>query len=568
MNISTKLNLGSLTFSAIVAIALIYILLNVRATSDISKVQQGFVNDQLSAIQRQEELRNQQTIERKHLSLINNIDREFRDLRAWLLDLSVSWLNEAEDNANSSLDRVKILLIELAKVDADLAQILEQKIDNLVEIMFEAVDTYVDDNRVKGNSLVADARILVSEIDALISEFDQQSEVRYHDIFEKAAKAGKVVTDSGNKVKQAADRVVEKNADLLNIAILILVVMIVLSALFAYLMRRELCIPINRLRTTVENIQQESDLTVRFEVRSMDEIGVTGTSFNLMMDDFSSIVSQVSDSCIELDRAITNLVELMQVAKEGVIKQQKATEQVATAITEMATTVQGVAENTENASLSTSEAQGAATKGRNMVDNSISETHELSDLINKANDAILDVNKYSTEIGSVLDVIGSISEQTNLLALNAAIEAARAGEAGRGFAVVADEVRTLAQRTQESTSEINNIIANLQSGTQNAVNMMSEGNKEASHVSEQAENTGVSFEIIEKKINEINDLNTMISTSAEEQSMVADDINHNIVDINDSFTSTTEAVESTMSASENILKLSHHLASLVKQFKV
>ena len=293
-----------------------------------------------------------------------------------------------------------------------------------------------------------------------------------------------------------------------------------------------------------------------------------GTAFNLMMEQFASIVSQVSDACLELDEAISNLVNLMQQAKDGVLKQQQATEQVATAITEMATTVQGVAENTEQATHSTGEAQDAATQGREMVDSSISETQELSKLISRADQAIQDVEKFSNDIGSVLDVIGSISDQTNLLALNAAIEAARAGEAGRGFAVVADEVRTLAQRTQESTTEINDIITSLQSGTHGAVDLMTDGNKEALHVSKQAEKTGVSFETIEKKIHEINDLNTMISASAEEQTMVADDINHNIVDINDSFATTTAAVENTMSASENILKLSHQLASLVKQFKV
>ena len=138
----------------------------------------------------------------------------------------------------------------------------------------------------------------------------------------------------------------------------------------------------------------------------------------------------------------------------------------------------------------------------------------------------------------------------------------------RGQVTRADEVRTLAQRTHESTTEINDIIASLQSGTHDAVDLMKEGNKEALHVSKQAEETGVSFENIEQKIHEINDLNTLIATSAEQQTTVVDEINHNIVDINDSFATTTAAVESTLSASENILKLSHHLASLVKQFKV
>ena len=568
MNISTKLVVGNLSFSAIVAIAFIYILFGVQATSDISIKQQEFVNQQIQAIQQQDEILKLQTSERNHLMLIIEIDQEFRDLRAWLLDLSVSWLNEAEDNANISHENLHKQLEELAKIDAPLAQTLSDKIDQLFELMLEAVDSYVDENRVLGNSLVADGRILVEGIELLIHDFQQQSNAKLDDLNQQASQAGQIVTLSGNEVKQSADNIVTNNSSLHTVSLLILALIVLLSLAFSYLMRRELCVPMERLRNTVESIQQQSDLTLRFEVRSMDEIGVTGTAFNLMMEQFSSIVSQVSDACIELDQAISNLVSLMQQAKQGVVKQQQATVQVAAAITEMATTVQGIAEHTEQATHSTSQAQESATQGRKMVDSSTSETQELSQLISRADQAIRDVEKFSNDIGTVLDVIGSISDQTNLLALNAAIEAARAGDAGRGFAVVADEVRTLAQRTHESTTEINDIIASLQSGTHDAVDLMKEGNKEALHVSKQAEETGVSFENIEQKIHEINDLNTLIATSAEQQTTVVDEINHNIVDINDSFATTTAAVESTMSASENILKLSHHLASLVKQFKV
>ncbi|MCJ8339163.1 MAG: methyl-accepting chemotaxis protein [Pseudomonadales bacterium] len=568
MDISTKLVVGNLSFSTIVAVAFIYILFGVQATSDISIEQQEFVNQQIQAIQQQEKILKLQTSERNQLMLIIEIDQEFRDLRAWLLDLSVSWLNEAEDNANISHENLHRQFEELAKIDAALAQTLSEKIDQLFELMLEAVDSYVDENRVLGNSLVADGRVLVEGIELLIHDFQQQSNVKLDNLNQQASQAGQIVTLSGNEVKQSADNIVTNNSSLHTVSLLILALIVLLSLAFSYLMRRELCVPMERLRNTVESIQQQSDLTLRFEVRSMDEIGVTGTAFNLMMEQFSSIVSQVSDACIELDQAISNLVNLMQQAKQGVVKQQQATVQVAAAITEMATTVQGIAEHTEQATHSTSQAQESATQGRKMVDSSTSETQELSQLISRADQAIRDVEKFSNDIGTVLDVIGSISDQTNLLALNAAIEAARAGDAGRGFAVVADEVRTLAQRTHESTTEINDIIASLQSGTHDAVDLMKEGNKEALHVSKQAEETGVSFETIEQKIHEINDLNTQIATSAEQQTTVVEDINHNIVDINDSFATTTAAVESTLSASENILKLSHHLASLVKQFKV
>ena len=568
MKISTKLSIGNMSFSTVVTIAFLYIIMGVQTTSDISIEQQGFVNQQIQAISLQENILQLQTIERNKLMLIIEIDQEFRNLRAWLLDLSVSWLNEAEDNANISLERLELQLAELEKVDADLAQNLSLKIDQLFELMLTAVDSYVDENRVQGNSMVSNGRIIVEDIEVLINNFKQNSNEILNSFSQQSIESGRSVTLSGIKVKHSADAIVANNSALFTISLIIIVVIIFLSVAFSYLMRRAICLPMDRLRRTVERIQQESDLTLRFDVKTMDEIGVTGTAFNLMMEQFASIVSQVSDACLELDRGISNLVSLMQHAKEGVVKQQRATVEVATAITQMASTVQGISEHTQQATLSMGEAQESASKGREMVDSSTLDTQKLSKLMSRADLAMRDVEKFSNDIGSVLEVIGSVSSQTNLLALNAAIEAARAGEAGRGFAVVADEVRMLAQKTHSSTVEINNIISNLQSGTHDAVDLMTDGNNEALHVSKQAEQTGVSFENIEQKIHEISDFNTMIATSAEEQTLVVNDINHNITDINKRFARTTAAVESTMDASEDILKLSRDLASLVKIFKV
>ncbi|NQZ13008.1 MAG: methyl-accepting chemotaxis protein, partial [Algicola sp.] len=529
MNISKKLVVGNLSFTTIVGIAFIYILFGVQATTDISVEQQKFVNQQIQAIQQQEKILELQTAKRNQLMLIIEIDREFRDLRAWLLDLSVSWLSEAEDNAISSLENVKKQLDELAKIDASLAQTLSEKIDQLFEKMLEAVDSYVDGNRVQGNSLVSDGRILVEEIELLIHNFQQQ---RHEMLVKFNQQAGQIITLSGDKVEQSADDIVNNNSSLLTVSLSILALIILLSLAFNYLMRRAICVPLEQLRNTVEKIQQQSDLTLRFEVKTMDEIGVTGTAFNLMMEQFASIVSQVSKACLELDEAISSLVSLMQQAKGGVVKQQQATVQVAAAITEMATTVQGISEHTEQVTLAMGEARMSASTGRKMVNSSTSDTHKLSQLMSRADQSIRDIEKFSNDIGTVLDVIGSISSQTSLLALNAAIEAARAGEAGRGFSVVADEVRALAEKAQNSTTQINDIIASLQSGTHDAVNLINDGNKEALHVSQQAKETGVSFKTIEQKIHEINDFNTKVATSAEEQSIVVDDIHRNIVDIN------------------------------------
>jgi len=568
VKLSTKLLAGSLLFSALVAVALIFILVAINQTSSISQEQQGHVENQISAIQNQDALLLAQQQELKKIALVNKVSEEVRELRAWLLDLSLSWLNEAEDSADATLERLNALLDSLSEYDESSAQTLRDQNQQLYDIMLEAVDIYVDENRVQGNSLVAKGRILASEIDQLVRVLQKQSSDKFEEINKQAAEAGMAVTQSAGKVKAAANVVVEGNSTLLQVVLAVLVVFIILSGLYSFLMRREICNPIERLRSTVEKIHEHSDLTARFEVRTHDEIGLTGIAFNAMMEQFAEIVLQVNIGCQDLDKAISNLATLMQQARDGVISQQSATDQVATAINEMATTVQEVATHTQQATDSTAGAKEAVMEGRSVVDTSVSSTLGLSGMINDANEAISRVEKDTNAIGSVLDVIRGISEQTNLLALNAAIEAARAGESGRGFAVVADEVRTLAQRTQESTEEINSMIQNLQSGSQQAVSLMAKGNEDAQLAAGQAEKAGESLHVIDSKVTEINELNMQIATSAEEQSAVADEINRNVVSISDSCVTTTEAVEQTEQASQNLMRLSSQLAGLVQQFKV
>ncbi len=568
IKLSTKIMAGSLIFSALVAVALLFILIAINDTSAISKEQQEHVENQVKAIHTQESLLVAQQQELQKIALENRISEEVRELRSWLLDLSLSWLNESEASADASLERLDSLLDTLAQFDETSAQSLRSKNQQLYDIMLEAVDIYVDENRVKGNALVSQGRIVASEIDEIVARLQKQSANKFEEINKKATDAGIAVTQSAQKVKAAANVVVQGNATLLQVVVAVLIVFILLSGIYSFVMRREICNPIERLRNTVEKIQQNSDLTVRFEVRAHDEIGLTGIAFNSMMDQFSEIVSKVGVACQNLDEAISNLATLMQQAKDGAVSQQSATDQVATAINEMAATVQEVASHTQQATDSTAGARDAVIEGRSVVNTSVSSTLGLSSMINDANEVISRVEKDSNSIGSVLDVIRGISEQTNLLALNAAIEAARAGESGRGFAVVADEVRTLAQRTHESTEEINSMIQNLQSGSQQAVTIMAKGNEDAQLAAGQAEKAGESLQIIENKVAEINDLNMQIATSAEEQSAVADEINRNVVSISDSSITTTQAVEQTEAASNNLLELSSQLASLVKQFKV
>ena len=388
ITISSKILAGSIIFSAIVAVALIYILVSIDNTSAISLQQKEQVKLQVIAIEQQKNLLIDQELERNKISLINKVDQEFNKMRTSLLDLSVSWLNEAENNAESAYEKLQVHLQPLAEIDQDLALSIQTGSKNLNEIMLKAVDTYVDGNRVKGNSLVAQARTLADQVQESIGQLQSRSEATFTEISQQTSTATKAVTESAQHVSTSANAVVKRNSELKQVVISILVIFIFASALYSFIMRREVCPPIERLRKTVEDIQQTSDLTKRFEVRTHDEIGITGMAFNRMMERFAVIVTKVSQTCQELDAAMNHLADLMQQAKEGASTQQDATDQVATAINQMAVTVQEVAKHTQQATHTTQDARDASTEGRQVVDISVKSTLELSELIHNANDVI------------------------------------------------------------------------------------------------------------------------------------------------------------------------------------
>ena len=234
----------------------------------------------------------------------------------------------------------------------------------------------------------------------------------------------------------------------------------------------------------------------------------------------------------------------------------------------MSATVQEVARNAASAAETTQKADEEAKNGRQIVIHTIDLINSLSGDIQKSSEVIKQLEKDADDIGTVLDVIKSIAEQTNLLALNAAIEAARAGEQGRGFAVVADEVRTLASRTQSSTEEIRNMIERLQGGTRNAVKVMGQGSEHSQKTVEQAAEAGAALEAITKAVDQIAQMNEMIASAAEEQGSVAEEINRNIVNVRDVTEQTAEGALQTAASSEEMKTVAGNLHDLVGGFKV
>ena len=300
---------------------------------------------------------------------------------------------------------------------------------------------------------------------------------------------------------------------------------------------------------------------------STDEIGEMLLAMKMQSSELRAVVGRVSDSSLTLKGSAESLATTIEQTNVHVHEQQSQTDQVATAMHEMSATVQEVARNAAYAADGTAEAQQSADEGSSVVDETIRSIRDVAGGVDQAAGVIDQLNSDAANIGTVVDVIRGIAEQTNLLALNAAIEAARAGEQGRGFAVVADEVRTLAQRTQKSTQEIQDMVERLQAGVNEAVSAMEQGTKKTETSVQCATAAGKALEDITTAIRKISDMNAQIATAAEEQSAVAEEINGNIAAINELGQSTADAAYETGEISQKLIHEARRQQQLVSQFQ-
>lgn len=352
-----------------------------------------------------------------------------------------------------------------------------------------------------------------------------------------------------------------------NMLLIATVLALMFGLLAAWIITRQIIIPLTQTLKVAERVAA-GDLTHNLVSLRRDELGQLQRSMQSMTQGLRELIGGISDGVTQIASAAEELSAVTEQTSAGVNNQKVETDQVATAMNEMAATVQEVARNAEEASEAAVAADQQAREGDKVVGEAIAQIERLAVEVGHSTEAMGELKRESDKIGSVLDVIKSVAQQTNLLALNAAIEAARAGEAGRGFAVVADEVRSLAQRTQKSTEEIEELIVGLQNGTQQVATIMDNSRSLTDSSVELTRRAGGSLESITRTVSAIQAMNQQIAAAAEQQSAVAEEINRSVLNVRDVSDQTSAASEETAASSVELARLGTHLQMLVGRFKV
>jgi methyl-accepting chemotaxis protein len=368
------------------------------------------------------------------------------------------------------------------------------------------------------------------------------------------------------EVKKNVDaRLEEMLLSIIGVALLLLVLIAVVGAVLAGTIVR----PLRLMKANLDDIAAgEGDLTRRLVVTSGDELGDLASSFNRFVDKIHGMVRQITEMTTQLTGLVSEVSDQAHRSEQAMERQRHETDQVATAINEMSAAAQEVAKSAQGAAVAAQQTDVEGQAAKRVVDGSIKQIHALVDDIRSSGTSLDSLQNDVSSIVSVLGVIRSIADQTNLLALNAAIEAARAGEAGRGFAVVADEVRALASRTQQSTQEIQGMIDRLQLGTQGAVDSMRRSSEAGDGTSARANEAGVSLDTIAALIGTINSMNAQIASAAEEQTAVAEEINRSVHQIAQSVDSVADQTQQSAQTSRSLADLGQRLGKLVGQFRI
>jgi len=454
-----------------------------------------------------------------------------------------------------------------------------EDVPGMREAMRQAVAAQVNPERkVQAQQLLDQFEAMVSnELNPMLAAFDAGDMAKAQQIYrDQYAKTYGVMRQGANDLLDALLQQAEQqnlhsaqsydDGITRQIAIIAigLLVSIIISWLIVVQLRRRVAVLQSSLGQAADNLA----LDTRIELHGQDELSEIARSFNQFIDKLHSAMRQLADNSRQLSGMARDVAERARLTQSNCTAQSDRTVQVATAINELGSTVNEIARNAENAAAVARGATQHASDGSAVVSQAHRQVDALNGELEQAAKVIEALAAQTDAISTTLNTIRSISEQTNLLALNAAIEAARAGEQGRGFAVVADEVRTLASRSGASTEEIQQVIDRLQNESRSAVEAMAKGQRQSALVVEYASKASAALEQINSHIGQISDQNIQVATATEEQSSVVEDINRNIVDINELTVGTTHIADQLNQASSDLQALSTQLDGLVGRFRL
>ncbi|MCU7916994.1 MAG: methyl-accepting chemotaxis protein [Candidatus Thiodiazotropha sp. (ex Epidulcina cf. delphinae)] len=474
-------------------------------------------------------------------------------VQQWLTDISATrgldGLDDGYAEAKKHATRIRSLVEEVSILDkgnADFYREMQITFENYYQTGKEMATRYVAEGPSGGNPFMETfdraAASMSVKLDRVLQQATTNASKRMNEIHHLNSRATKV-----------------------NITVSMVITLALVGGLL-YLI--QLLKPLEKLRKSTVQLAG-NDLTFDIKpIKGNHEIAILTSSFVQMKDNLKCAIAEIGSVASMVTSTTEEMSKVSEKTHQGVSAQNTEIEQIATAINQMAATVQEISRNTAAAAESAHQAHEAVNNGGRVVDEAVAATHSLATKVSHGADVVGRLQSESDSIGNVINVIRGIAEQTNLLALNAAIEAARAGEQGRGFAVVADEVRTLASKTQDSTKEIQLMIERLQTEATEAASVMSHGREQADVTAQLAADAGHSLSAIRESVGIINEMSMQIATAAEQQDAVANEINQNIEGIRVVSEQTATAAQQTSDASDTLSEQAVSLHRFVARFKV
>lgn len=476
---------------------------------------------------------------------------EVSSAESFLLDARVEEKNFQIRQESDYIRRAKELADKAAQTVVPLKEVFVVPADDQrVEDIVSGVDDYKTLlDQLEANQLAGNQQALTTTLDQLLS-------------------VARATVDTTVELQEVQlGRMAEDYETLVGSFVAVGAAILALSVAIAWWLVRSVTRPIREM-VAVANRVASSDLTVQIDSNRGDEFGQLQAAFATMVTNLRDLIRQIDEGAANIASSSEELATVTQQTSEGVQQQSDGTDQVATAMNEMVATVTDVAKSAQAAFEAARRADEKASEGETAVNEAVSYVSRLDDQNNEVMEQLQSLQKDTDNIGSILEVIKSVADQTNLLALNAAIEAARAGEHGRGFSVVADEVRSLARRTQDSTSEIEQLISNLVASANNSVSKMESGTDLSEETLKTSRRAGETIREMAEAVEEIRQYNSQIATAAEQQTSVAEEINQNVTRIRDIGDQSAASTEQVSASSDELARLAEGLSSQVSRFRL